>query len=100
MLTRRRGLTALLIGVALALTGLGVAHADGGCDTTKDPWCQNHGGGPGGGGGGGGNGGGGGGGNGCTWNGQTVPCQDPDFGYYMGNGCYWKVMSPPPNYPP
>jgi hypothetical protein len=98
MLTRRRGLTALLMAIALTLTAPSVAHADGGCDTTKDPWCQSGGSGPGSGGRGDGNGGGDG--NGCTWDGQTVPCQDPDFGYYVGDGCYWKVMSPPPAYPP
>jgi hypothetical protein len=32
---------------------------------------------------------------GCTWQGQTVPCHDPDYGSYVGDGCYWKPMDPP-----
>lgn len=96
MLTRR-GLTALLVGVTVAMAVLGAAHAEGGCDTTKDPWCQSGGSGPGS----EGRGSSGGGGeSGCTWDAQTLPCHDPDFGYYLGNGCYWRMMSPPPDYPP
>jgi hypothetical protein len=28
-----------------------------------------------------------------------VPCQDPDLGYYVGGGCYWRAYDPPPNVP-
>ncbi|MEV4199340.1 hypothetical protein [Micromonospora globbae] len=67
----------------------------GDCDHNPDPSCitwGNGGGGPG--------TGGGSGGSGCTWQGQTVPCTDPDFGYYTGNGCYWKAYDPQPAHPP
>jgi len=89
----------MLAAVALIFSAPAAARADGGdCDTTQDPWCQSTGSGPGSGGSGGGNGGGGG--HGCTFDGVTVPCQDPDFGYYIGHGCYWKAMNPQPVYPP
>jgi hypothetical protein len=56
---------------------------------------------PGGGGGAGGGGGGGGGAGGgsttCTWQGQTIPCYDPSYGWYNPTDeCYWKYMSPQP----
>jgi hypothetical protein len=35
-------------------------------------------------------------GSGCTWQGETVPCQDPELGSYTGAGCYWKVYDPQP----
>ena len=71
--------------------------AGGGCDKSTDPWCWSDGEGPPKGGGGGG---GGGGGSGCSWNGQSMPCTDPQFGTYTGGGCYWKAMIPPPLAPP
>jgi hypothetical protein len=98
MLTKPRGLAVILVAVALTFGVTSVAHADGGCETSQDPWCQSSGSGPGSGAAGGNAGTQGG--HGCTWKGQTVPCQDPDFGVYVGNGCYWKAMSPPPDYPP
>ena len=100
MLTRGRIIAALMIAVGLVLAVPAPARAGGTCDPTTDPWCSSNGSGPGGGGGNGGGGGGGGGGAGCTWNGQTVPCQDPQFGTYMGNGCYWKALVPAPIEPP
>jgi len=55
---------------------------------------------PGGGGNGGGAGGGGGGGAGCTWQGQTVPCDGGALGTFNnGDGCYYRPYPgslPPP----
>jgi hypothetical protein len=104
MLTRHALATTLLACLA-ALTGNLILAAPGqsradptpqpsggaGCDPTTNPWCHVEDGKPGRGG-----GGGSGGGTGCTWNGQQMPCQDPDFGYYVGGGCYWKRLDPPP----
>jgi hypothetical protein len=69
--------------------------AGGVCDQSPDPSCLTWGGG-------GGNPGGGGtgGGSGCTWQGQSVPCQDPNLGYYTGGGCYWMAYDPQPAHPP
>lgn len=36
-------------------------------------------------------------GSGCTWDGRTVPCVDPSYGSYVGDGCYWKPLSPQPD---
>lgn len=104
MFTRR--LTIAVLTVALSAVAVPApARADptpaptgggGNCDNNPDPSCTTWGGGGGNGGGGGGNGGD----SGCTWNGQSMPCQDPDFGAYVGNGCYWKALVPPPNVPP
>jgi hypothetical protein len=30
-----------------------------------------------------------------------VPCDDPEFGFYIGDGCYWKAYDPQPvDHPP
>jgi hypothetical protein len=29
-----------------------------------------------------------------------LPCQDPQFGSYVGNGCYWRALVPQPVDPP
>jgi hypothetical protein len=95
MLIRR--LIAVMILAALASIVLaGPAAADGGgdCDHNPDPSCITWGGG--GGNDGGGSGSGGGSGGGCSWQGQSVPCQDPDYGYYVGGGCYWQALNPAP----
>ena len=99
MLTPRRLMGALTIAAGLALVVPAAAFADGHCDPTTDPWCSANGSGSGGTGGNGG-GSGGGGGKGCTWHGQTIRCQDPQFGTYVGNGCYWKALVPQPKEPP
>src|SRR5690349_20221588 len=96
MLTRGRVATTLMIAAALLIAVPAPALAQGHCDPTTNPWCSSGGSGPGGGGGGGRGGPGGG----CTWRGQSVPCQDPQFGTYVGNGCYWKVLLPQPVLPP
>jgi len=81
----------ILTAPAQSLAGAPAPQPTGGagCDPTTNPWCHVEGGKP-------GRGGGGGGGGGCTWSGQQVPCQDPDFGYYIGGGCYWERLDPPP----
>lgn len=101
MLTRPRFAAMLVRGaLALATASAGAAAPNpqpsggAGCDPTANPWCQVEGGGP------GGPGGGGGSGSGCAWQGQRVPCTDPDFGAYVGGGCYWKALVPPPAAPP
>jgi hypothetical protein len=95
----RRVLVALVMAVGLGALAPTAALADppADCDKTTNPYCQVEGDGPGGGGNGGGNGGGRGG---CYFGGQPVPCSDPDFGYYIGGGCYWQALNPPPAYPP
>mgnify|MGYP006350152615 CR=1 FL=1 len=102
MLRRLRAPMALLLAAgaltagALAAT-VGPAAADGGtCDRTQNPWCTIDDGTN------GGNGGtnGGGGGGGCAWDGQPIACQDPEFGAYIGGGCYWRALRPPPATPP
>jgi len=94
--SRSLAITTLVTGLIIVVPG--AAFADASCDPNTDPWCSVEGGGPGG----GGNPGGGGrsGGRGCTWDGQTIPCQDPRFGSYVGDGCYWQVLNPPPLAPP
>jgi hypothetical protein len=93
MLTRRLLIVALL-GVGFGLLVPAVAAANPGCDTTSDPFCQADGAAPGRPDGEGG--GGGGGGQGCAFAGHPMPCTDPDYGFYIGDGCYWKRLDPPP----
>jgi hypothetical protein len=95
MLTWGRVLAVLTLVAGLTAAIPGAVYAGAGCDPRTDPWCTVNGGG-----GGGGGDGGGGGGRRCTWKGQSVPCQDPDLGSYIGNGCYWKAIVPPPREPP
>jgi hypothetical protein len=96
---RRRIVAALIVALAVLLVPT-TARADSGgsCDKNPDPSCITWGGGgsgtPGGGGSGGSSGGG------CTWQGKKIACTDPDFGFYMGGGCYWRAMNPPPDAPP
>jgi hypothetical protein len=63
------------------------------CDEATNPYCHVEGGEPGDG---GGNSGGGGT-SGCQFNGVRVPCTSPDFGYYIGGGCYWRRLDPLPS---
>jgi hypothetical protein len=89
-----------LAGVLLAGGGARAAaepSGGAGCDLSTDPWCSADGNDSGSG---GRNSGAGGGSSGCSWNGQRVPCTDPQFGTYSGGGCYWKAMLPPPMAPP
>ncbi len=102
MLTRRALSVVTVLSLTLALGAVNLLappasfadHVHGHCDQAVDPDCRVEGGLPGGPGNGGGPGRGGG--NGCTFNGQRVPCSDPDWGYYVGGGCYWKRLDPPP----
>src|SRR6266508_3314880 len=110
MLSRRKLIVLVVLTFAAAFGGWTVAvpapsladpipqpTGGGGCDEAANPDCRVEGGRPGGGGNGGGSGGSGGR---CTWKGQTIPCQDPDFGFWVRDGCYWKVAEPPPPIPP
>lgn len=96
MLTRRALTIAATVATAVGLV-LAVpspASAGGQCNPTTDPWCSADGGAsgsPGGGGSGGTDGGGG-----CTWNGTSVACTDPEYGSYLGGGCYWQRLDPQP----
>lgn len=95
----RRRIAAALVVVLAVLAVPTAARAGGGdCDKNPDPSCITWGGGgsgtPGGGGSGGSSGGG------CTWQGKKIACTDPDFGFYMGGGCFWRVMNPQPAAPP
>jgi hypothetical protein len=95
MLTRPRLLFAPILAAAMVWSVVGVAHAagGGGCDTSTQPWCSTNGSGSGASPGSGNSGGGVGG---CSWNGQPIPCTDPDYGTYIGNGCYFAPYSPQP----
>jgi len=93
MLNHRRVLAALLLAAGLTVSASALAVADPAeCDRSTDPWCSIDDGRPPGGGGPGGGGGGGG----CTWSGRVMPCSDPEFGFYVGGGCYWNRLDPPP----
>jgi hypothetical protein len=97
MLTCNRVLAVLALASVMVLSGPVPVRADGGqCDQNPSPWCIAQGSGSGGSGGGGGTSGG----SGCTWQGQTVPCQDPNVGSYTGGGCYWVAYDPQPLHPP
>lgn len=91
-------LLAPLLAVALLWLAAGPAEADGQCTASTAPWCTSNGSAPGTPAGGGANTGGHG--AGCTWNGQPVPCTDPGFGSYLGNGCYWQPLVPQPHVVP
>jgi len=95
VLTHRRVLAAMILAAGLILVTPSAGRADppAECDKTTDPLCQiedtdpvdpRH---P-------DNGGRGGGA--CTWDGKSIPCSDQDYGYYVGNGCYWKALVPQP----
>lgn len=93
MLTRPRLLLAPILAAALVWSGIAPAQAAGKCDTSTEPWCSATGSGPGTSPGGGGTAGPGGG---CTWGGQPMPCTDPDYGTYLGSGCYFAPYTPQP----
>jgi hypothetical protein len=104
VLTRRTVIAIALVCLATAMASLPVMGpapllaaapgptGGGECDEAVNPDCRVEGSRPGG----GGNGGGSGGGTGCPWNGVQVPCTDPDFGVYIGGGCYWERLNPVP----
>ncbi|MBN1171065.1 MAG: hypothetical protein JXA67_02725 [Micromonosporaceae bacterium] len=97
MLIHNRVQTILVLATGMVFAAPAAAPADGGqCDQASNPWCSVDGSGPGD----SGDSGGSGAGSGCTWQGQTVPCTDPDFGYYTGEGCYWEAYDPQPIHPP
>lgn len=102
MLTRR--LLAALAGGALALiVASGPAMADppiGDCDDVGQD-CEVVGGNPADPGGGDHDGGNGGGGSeGCSWKGETVPCDGGELGWFNNSdGCYYKRIPPPPGDP-
>jgi len=88
---------AAVLATALAFlvpTATFAAPGGGNCDQNPDPSCITWGSG-----GGGAGGGGSAGGHGCTWRGQAIPCTDVDYGSYIGDGCYWKVLVPQPVLP-
>src|SRR5688572_9431120 len=87
MLKIGRFVTTITVAAGLVLSVSTVVAADGDCQHTSDPWCTAEDSGPGTPGGGGG---------GCTWQGTSVPCQDPDYGYYTGGGCYFKPLDTTP----
>ncbi len=89
----RRTIPALLLLITVFVLAPAPSQAAGTCDTQVNPWCTVDSGGGGTAGGGGGTGGG------CRWNGVPVLCQDPDYGSYIGGGCYVQVANPAP-FPP
>lgn len=99
MLTTRRRRLVGLLALALVWTATPATEAaSGDCQKVNNPWCSASGSTPGGS---GANGTGtGGGGSGCSWGGQPFPCTDPEFGSYLGNGCYWKQVSTQAGMPP
>lgn len=98
MLSFRQIPAALVVAAGVALAVSGPARGDPGeCQQDANPWCSVTGTGSGTGPARPGNGGGGAsGGGGCRWDGRVVACQDPDFGFYVGSGCYWRRAVPPP----
>ncbi|GAB2717364.1 ATP-binding protein [Kitasatospora kifunensis] len=115
MLRRSAALAAAVVGLAAGLLPAFPASADdiGQCppgSTWTGDICMviTSPGGPGGGGGSGGTGGGGGNGGGggtttgggpatCSFKGQTVPCDSPNWGWFDSeDGCYYALMDPPP----
>jgi hypothetical protein len=97
MLTTRRRLVGLLVLALVWAAAPAAEAASGDCQQGNNPWCSASGSASGGS---GGNGAGTGGGSGCTWGGQPFPCTDPEFGSYLGNGCYWKPVSTQAGMPP
>jgi hypothetical protein len=96
VLTQRVLGAVLLISGLVLLTPVAAVAGPGECDRSTNPWCdiendEPEDPGPPGGGGGGAS---------CTFNGQSVPCTDPDFGFYIGGGCYWKALVPQPIHAP
>jgi hypothetical protein len=92
MLMLPRVISGMVLAGALVILPPAIALAGPGeCDPGTDPWCHveepdpakpaKPAGGRGG--------------SGCTWQKQTMPCTDPDFGVWIGGGCYWKPLSTP-----
>lgn len=97
MLSRRVGTCLLIVAAYLVVFPRAVQAAGGDCDRDPNPTCITFGGTGGLSGAGHGSSGGSGG---CTWQGISVACTDPDFGFYMGGGCYWRAIEPSPDFPP
>ena len=97
MLSRRVGACLLIVAVSLVVFPRAAQAAGGDCGRDPNPTCITFGGTGGASGAGRGSSGGSGG---CTWQGISVACTDPDFGSYMGGGCYWRAIEPAPDFPP
>jgi hypothetical protein len=95
MLITSRLMLAPILAAALMWSAAGPAEAGvpGQCTKGTDPWCTSSGSVPGA----QGSAKTGGSGGGCTWGGQPFPCTDPDYGSYLGNGCYFAPYASQPS---